>query len=110
MGIHHDFSTRLPQPFRKWEPREARYAVQTATTITTQSGASGAALVSNLSNQGCRIATILTLNPGDRLTLIVEPLGLVEAEVRWKIGDEAGLKLTGRNAHHSDYRLSCAPD
>ena len=109
MGIHQKFLTRSPQGFRKWAPREQRYSLRTATTITTAAGACGAAVVSNLSNRGCRIVTLLTLQPGDRLTLIVEPLGLIEAQVQWTIGDEAGLKLTDRNAFHSDYQFSCQP-
>ncbi len=110
MGIHHRFLALSTQASRQWTPREARYPVKTPTTVTTAAGISVAALVSNVSNNGCRIATLLTLRPGERLKLIVEPLGLVEAEVQWSADGEAGLELTARDAFHSDYEFSCSPD
>ena len=110
MGVHHRFLALSAQGARQWTPREARYPVRTPTTVTTAAGISGAALVSNVSNKGCRIATSLSLRPGERLKLVVEPLGLVEAEVQWTGHGEAGLELTARDAFHSDYEFSFSPD
>jgi hypothetical protein len=110
MGVHHRFLALSARGARQWTPREERYPVKAPTTVTTAAGISGAAVVSNVSNNGCRIATLIALQPGNRLKLVVEPLGLVEAEVQWTSDGEAGLELTGRDAFHSDYEFSFSPD
>jgi hypothetical protein len=83
--------------------------VTSATTITTEAGRYGEAYISNVSNRGCRIATDLEIVVGERLRLVVEPIGAVEAEVRWTIGIEGGLQFVARDAFHSDYEFACRP-
>lgn len=106
MGIHERLSGLPTELFRQWTARDTRYAVDGVTTVTATDGRSAPALVLNVSNAGCRIGTRLAVQPGDRLTFVLEPLGLVEAEVRWTAGDEAGLSLLSRDANYTDYSLS----
>ena len=109
MGVHQPIRSPVADCLREWLKREKRYSVTSATTITTEAGRSGEAHISNVSNRGCRIATDLDIVVGERLRLVVEPIGAVEAEVRWTIGIEAGLQFVARDAFHSDYEFACRP-
>ncbi len=109
MGIHQRFPSEAEQGLRRWTPREKRFAVDCPTVVTNAAGLSRTARISNLSNKGCRIITLLQLRPGERLQLVVEPLGLVEAEVRWTEHNDAGLRLMSRDAFHDGYEFSLQP-
>jgi hypothetical protein len=109
VGLHQPIGSPAADFLREWLKREKRYAVKSVTTITTAAGRSSEALISNVSNRGCRIATDLDIVVGERVTLVVEPLGAIEAEVRWMIGIEAGLQFIARDAFHSDYEFACRP-
>lgn len=109
MGIHQPIRSPVADYLREWLEREKRYAVKGVTTVTTEAGRSATAQISNVSNRGCRITTNLDIVVGERLMLVVEPLGAVEAEVRWMIGNEAGLQFIGRDPFHSDYEFACRP-
>jgi len=109
VGIHQPIHFPAPNRLREWLKRETRYPVKALATITTQAGRSAEACISNVSNRGCRIATDLDIVVGERVSLLVEPLGAVVAEVRWMIGNEAGLQFVARDPNHSDYVFSVAP-
>ena len=109
MGVHQPIDFPAADCLGEWLKRERRYSVRSVTTVTTEAGRSGAAHISNISNRGCRIATDLDIVVGERLKLVVEPIGAVEAEVRWMIGIEAGLQFLARDAFHSDYEFACRP-
>ena len=109
MAIHDRNFHRSLDGARTWTPREIRYAVGAVTTIRTTDGQSATARVVNLSNAGCRIATRLPLRPGELLSLVVEPLGMIDAEVRWTSDNDAGLKLIRRDPFYGDYRLYYLP-
>ena len=109
MGIHQPIRSPAADCLREWLKREKRYSLKYVTTITTEAGRSGKAHISNVSNRGCRIATDLDIVVGEHVTLVVEPLGAVKAEVRWMIGIEAGLQFLARDAFHSDYEFACRP-
>ena len=105
MGIHSRFPEVSDKLIRARTDRETRYAIEGLTTLSNEKGQSAAALVSNISNNGCRIVTLLPLRLGDRLKLVAEPLGLVEGEVCWTDGQQAGLKLITRDPLHRGYQL-----
>jgi hypothetical protein len=108
MSFHDPSFHRSIEDLRSWPAREVRYAVRATTTMSTN-GAVAAAVVMNISNGGCRITTEAPLRSGDRLHLVVEPLGMVDAEVRWTNETDAGLKFIARNAFYGDYRLAYLP-
>ena len=109
MGIHERFLADTAQCLASRVDREKRYPVAASTIVTTITGASATARILNVSNRGCRIETSLLLQHRDCVRLVLEPLGLVEAEVRWTNEDQAGLKLIARDSTHSDYRFSYPP-
>lgn len=108
MSFHDPSFHRSIEDLRSWPQREPRYAVRAATTFTTNS-ALAAGVVTNISNGGCRITTEAPLRNGERLQLVVEPLGMVDAEVRWTSQTDAGLKFVARDPFYGDYRLAYLP-
>jgi PilZ domain len=108
MAFHDRSFHRSIEDLRPWAARESRYVVAAPTTIMTAKGAADATVV-NLSNGGCRIRSAMPLRSGERLSLVVEPLGMVDAEVRWTDDGDAGLKLIGRDPYYGDYRLYYLP-
>ena len=109
MAFHDRSFHQSIEDFRPWAARETRYEVAAATTVTMPNGTSAAAVVVNISNCGCRISSEAPISEGERLSLVVEPLGMVDAEVRWTRDTDAGLKLVGRDPFYSDYRSSYLP-
>ena len=109
MSVHdREFHASI-KAHRPWTVRETRYSVGADATISTSDGRFAPAVVRNLSNNGCRITTALELRNGECVSFVVEPLGRVEAEVRWTDEEGAGLKLVGRDPFYGDYRLSYLP-
>jgi hypothetical protein len=109
MGIHQRFLAETAEHFTPRVEREKRYAVATATTLITASGTSVDAQILNLSNSGCRIRSKLSVRPGEHLTFLLEPLGFVEAEVRWTCGNDMGVELVARDPSYSEYRFAYPP-
>ena len=109
MGVHDRFFALDAQALRAWTQREKRYAVCGVTKITTETGETGAAHVLNVSKNGCLISTFVDLRLGERLELMVEPLGFVEAEVRWSANNEAGLKILSRDSFADTYEFAYPP-
>lgn len=94
---------------RVWAVREKRFPTIAFTNITAERGLAGEAIIHNLSGGGLRISTELPLRLGDRLSLIAEPFGLVQATVQWTLDDQRGLKIVSRDPFHSNYRFAYPP-
>jgi hypothetical protein len=109
MGVHDRFPALDAEVARYWKVRERRFEIAGLTSVTTETGEVASARVLNLSRNGCRIATFAALRPGEQLKLMLEPLGLVEAVVRWSDNNEAGLEIVTRDPFPDTYEFGYPP-
>ena len=56
-------------------------------------GRQSVALVSNISNEGCRLDASDAFRIGERLTIAIPRIGRVKAQVRWALLGSAGPKF-----------------
>jgi hypothetical protein len=109
MGIHQRFLPQTAEYHTRWIHRERRFAFDASTKLTTASGASADAQILNVSNRGCMVRSHLSVQPGEHLSFLLEPLGFVEAEVRWTSGDDMGLELVARDPSYPEYQFAYPP-
>ena len=54
-------------------------------------------LVTDLTEQGCRISTEETLLIGEQIRLEIPRLGYLNAQIRWAFDGEAGARFSGED-------------
>lgn len=109
MGTYDRKLHQTAEDLSVWTKREMRYAVVASTVVSTSEGRAASAVILNLSNKGCRVRTALPLAVGERVTFVVEPHGMVEAEVCWRSEADAGLQLIARDPFYRDYTFCYPP-
>lgn len=75
--------------------RNARIGVESPGTLIDSEGVESEVTVVDLSAGGCRIITDGTPIIGEHVHLRVGRVADYPAQVRWALGNEAGLKFTG---------------
>jgi hypothetical protein len=75
--------------------RTTRIDVESAAVLIDSEGVEMAVTMLDLSAGGCRLKTDGTPLIGEHVRLRVGRVGEYPAQVRWAIGDEAGLQFTG---------------
>ena len=78
-----------------WTPRNDRHAVDLAALVHRGEGEPLAVTVKDLTEQGCRISTAVTLRIGEQIRLEIPRLGYLNAQIRWSFAGEAGARFNG---------------
>lgn len=73
--------------------REERREVELGAVIHRRDGSCTSAEVHDLSYEGCRISGSGSLEPAERIRLVVPALGEIEAQVRWSASGRAGAQF-----------------
>ena len=82
-----------------WLPRAARRRVSLTGMARWEDGSSAKVLLSNISYQGCHLWSEHQLTCGETMTLMLPRYGNMDAQIRWVVGDSAGVRfLTGASA------------
>lgn len=76
-----------------WSMRSPRRGVSFLATVRLSEGGEIRALVTNLSYQGCQLEAEGELLVGDTLVLVLPDRGSIEGQVRWTVGDRAGIRF-----------------
>jgi PilZ domain len=74
--------------------REKRYRKLISVIVKTESGTQFSAVVTNLSKRGLGGKTSGFLEKSDRVTIVKEEFGQVDAQVRWVNGERFGLAFS----------------
>jgi hypothetical protein len=77
-----------------WTPRNDRRTVDLAAFVHRGEGQPLPVLVTDLTEQGCRISTDETLLIGEQIRLEIPRLGYLNAQIRWAIDGEAGARFS----------------
>ena len=75
--------------------RSPRVATNYKTSLTDSDGSTVPVVVVDISKEGCRLETDGSLQIGEHVEISVGRLGTYPAQIRWALGNEAGLKFTG---------------
>ncbi len=75
--------------------RPVRIDLDAPATLIDSEGVTMSVVVLDLSSGGCRLKTDGTPIIGEHVRLRVGRVGEYPAQVRWAIGEEAGLQFTG---------------
>ena len=73
--------------------RQPRVRVEHDGVLIDSDGVEVPVKVADISREGCRLITDGTPMIGERVTLKVGRAGAVPAQVRWALGNEAGLRF-----------------
>ena len=73
--------------------RQPRVRVEHEGVLIDSEGVEIAVRVTDISREGCRLITDGTPMIGERVQLRVGRAGAVPAQVRWALGEEAGLRF-----------------
>lgn len=76
-----------------WIGRQDRFPVEVDAVVHRADGSQSAALVSNISNEGCRLDGTDHFRIGELLTIAIPRIGRVKAQVRWALFGSAGTKF-----------------
>ncbi|MBW0145443.1 PilZ domain-containing protein [Sphingomicrobium clamense] len=79
--------------------RQPRVRVEHEGVLIDSEGAEVAVKVADISREGCRLFTDGNVMIGERVTLKVGRAGAVPAQVRWALGNEAGLRFIEAQGH-----------
>jgi hypothetical protein len=74
---------------REWRPRAPRIGVDYDALVRIPTGVIEAQIL-NVSSKGFRLTSDAAFEPGTQVTIEVEKLAPVPAQIRWSCGDEAG--------------------
>ena len=78
-----------------WIDRQARRAVDFFGFVLRPDGSRARAKITNMSYDGCEIDGV-AMDVGDAVKLDLSGLGIVEAEIRWVIGEKGGPRFVDR--------------
>ena len=76
-----------------WVGRQDRQPVEVDAVVHRADGSQSVALVSNISNEGCRLDASDAFRIGEMLTIAIPRIGRVKAQVRWALLGSAGTKF-----------------
>jgi hypothetical protein len=76
-----------------WTPRNDRRQVDLAAFVHRGEEPPLPVIVTDLTEQGCRIAAEETLRIGEQIRLEIPRLGYLNAQIRWAFGGEAGARF-----------------
>ena len=76
-----------------WIGRQDRFPVEVDAVVHRADGSQSPALVSNISNEGCRLDSTEHFRIGELLTIAIPRIGRVKAQVRWALVGSAGTKF-----------------
>ena len=96
MGHSHEWGTKLMRE-PGWTPRNDRRAVDLAAIVHRGEGAPLPVILTDLTEQGCRISSGETLLIGEQIKLEIPHLGFLAAQVRWSLDGEAGARFSQDN-------------
>ena len=72
---------------------EDRYSVQLAAGLRTETGSAARVRITNLSSWGCRFTLGRHAKLGRLITIAVERIGHLDAQVRWRDGSTYGVRF-----------------
>jgi hypothetical protein len=76
-----------------WIDRKERARSNVAATLLRHDGSSEPVMVTNLSDEGCRIETDRALAIGERLRIAIPRVGELTAQIRWTVNGSAGARF-----------------
>ena len=76
-----------------WTPRNDRRAVDLAAFVHREHCPPLPVMVTDLTEQGCRISADESLLIGEQIQLEIPHLGYLKAQVRWALDGEAGARF-----------------
>ena len=79
--------------------RQPRVRVEHDGVLIDSDGVEVPVKVADISREGCRLITDGTPMIGEKVTLKVGRAGVVPAQVRWALGNEAGLRFIDAQGH-----------
>ena len=77
-----------------WTPRNDRRAVDLPAYVHRGEGEPLPVIVTDLTEQGCRISTDETLRIGEEIRLEIPRLGFLPAQIRWAFDGQAGARFS----------------
>jgi hypothetical protein len=80
-----------------WTPRNDRRSVDLAAFVHRDQCPPLAVMVTDLTEQGCRISAEETLQIGEQIQLEIPRLGYLNAQIRWALDGEAGARFNPEN-------------
>ena len=76
-----------------WVDRKERACSNVAAVLHRDDGSSEPVIVTNLSDEGCRIETAHRLQIGERLKIAIPRVGELAAQIRWTVNGSAGARF-----------------
>lgn len=76
-----------------WTPRNDRKQVDLAAFVHRGDHSPLPVMVTDLTEEGCRIAADVTLRIGEQIRLEIPQLGYLNAQIRWAMAGEAGARF-----------------
>jgi hypothetical protein len=80
-----------------WTPRNDRRTVDLAAFVHRDQGPRMPVIVTDLTEQGCRISADETLRIGEQIKLESPHLGFLSAQIRWALDGQAGARFSTEN-------------
>jgi hypothetical protein len=80
-----------------WTPRNDRRTVDLAAFVHRDQGPRMPVIVTDLTEQGCRISADETLRIGEQIKLEIPHLGFLSAQIRWALDGQAGARFSTEN-------------
>ena len=77
-----------------WTPRNDRRPVDLTAVVHRGEGPPLAVVLTDLTEQGCRISGDETLAIGEAIRVEIPHLGFLEAQVRWALDGQAGARFS----------------
>lgn len=79
-----------------WTPRNDRRPVDLAAFVHREEGVRVPVIVTDLTEQGCRISADETLRIGEQIKLEIPHLGFLSAQIRWALDGQAGARFSAQ--------------
>ena len=76
-----------------WRQRESRTTTWVKATVANESGKDICAVITNVSNCGCRLKAEQSFEVGEVVRLVVPGLGALSAKIRWSDRGQAGAEF-----------------
>ena len=81
------------QRMHGWVGRKDRHPVAIDAVVHRTDGSKAPVLLTNLSDEGCRIEAEGLFTIGERVQIAIPRMGQVKAQVRWALDGSAGAKF-----------------
>jgi hypothetical protein len=80
-----------------WIGRKDRHDIKVDAVVHRADGSEAQVRLTNVSDEGCRMATSDDFLIGERLSIAIPGMGKVEAQVRWALPGSAGAKFLSKS-------------